>query len=123
MSDQIKILLVEDSEEIRDLLRFVFEARGFEIDSAQDGVDASSKELEQFDVIILDLQMPNMDGKQFLHLLRKERGLSIPVIMFTSHEQGGLEAELLESGANKLIAKPARADVLIKEVLSIMQSS
>jgi len=122
MSKQIKILLVEDSEEIRELLQFVFEAKGFEIDSATDGRDAANKPLEEFDAIILDLHMPNMDGMQFLQVLRKEKALSTPVLMFTSHDEDGIEAELLEAGAHKLINKPARAERLIQEVLILLEN-
>jgi len=122
MDNKIKLLLVEDSQEIRQLLLQLFEAKGFEVDSARDGLEASNKLLEQFDAIILDLHMPNMDGKQFLNFLRNEKHLSTPVIMFTSHERDGLEAELLEAGAQKLIVKPARIEVLIKEVMDCLAS-
>jgi len=122
MNNKIKVLLVEDSEEICNLLQFVFEAKGFEVDSARDGVEATDKALEKFDAIILDLQMPNMDGKQFLHVLREEKDLSIPVIMFTSHERDGLEEELLEAGAQKGIIKPAKAEILIKAVSDCLAS-
>lgn len=123
MDRPIKLLLVEDSEEIRDLLRFVFEAQGFSVECASDGADALTLDLSSFDVIILDLQMPNMDGKEFLRISRHERALETPIIMFTSHERDGLEEELMKEGANSVLAKPARAERLIREVLSLVEKN
>ena len=122
LDKQYKILLIDDSEEIRELLRFVFEAKGFEVEESNDGADAISKPLETFDAILLDLQMPNMDGKQFLSVLRKNKNLTVPVVMFTNHEKKGLESELLAAGANKVLMKPARAELLIQEVLDVIEN-
>ncbi len=121
VSKQYRILVVEDSEEIRDLLRFVFEVKGHLIEVANDGLNALSMPLNEFDAIILDLQMPNMDGKQFLHSLRKEMSLQTPVVMFTTHERDGLKDELIKAGANRLIFKPARAERLLEEVLNTIE--
>jgi len=120
MDQQAKLLLVEDSEEIRGLLRFIFEAQGYTVTCAEDGAQALTFNLESIELIILDLQMPNMDGMQFMQVVRQERSLSTPIIMFTSHEREGLREELIDAGANSVLIKPARAKRLIREVQSLL---
>ena len=118
-----RLLLIEDSIEIQDLLRFVFQANGFQVDVANDGLEALEKNLNDYDILLLDLQMPNMDGRSFLKVVRQTQGLTVPILMFTSHIKEGLHAELIEAGANNVITKPARGQKLITEVFRLIRES
>ncbi|MBX2848679.1 MAG: response regulator transcription factor [Acidiferrobacterales bacterium] len=123
MTNSPKILIVEDSKDIRDLLEFVFQEKGFHVECAEDGLDAhDNKALREFDMFLMDLQMPNMDGKQLLTRLRKDMEIDKPVLFFTSHASDQTIAELKEAGANKIINKPARAHKLVEEVSALLEA-
>ena len=83
---KISVLVVDDSREMRDfVVRYVLEPNGFEAQEALDGVEAVRKALTgDVDLVLLDLEMPKMNGLEALDALRA-RGLEIPVILMTSH--------------------------------------
>ena len=78
-----KILVVDDEERIRNLLRLYLEREGYEIDEADEGETALNKALEEnYQLIILDLMLPKMDGIEVCRKLREKK--STPVIMLTA---------------------------------------
>ena len=110
------ILIVEDDESIRDLLRLHLAAAGYEVHVAEDAIAAGYLVLRSPpDLIITDINMPHMDGFEFIAALKADRSLpAIPVIFLTSMEDGDLRGK--ELGAVGYITKPVRADRLLSLV-------
>jgi len=112
-----KVLLVDDEEEFTQLLAERMEARGLTVDTASSGIEAIEKVESgaKYDVIVLDLAMPGMDGLETLErLLRANEDLQI--ILLTGHAtlQKGIQAVRL--GAREVIEKPADLSALLAKI-------
>ena len=110
------ILVVDDDESIRELLRLHLGAAGYEVQVAPDAIAAGYMVLRRApDLIISDVKMPHMDGFEFVAALKADKTLPrIPVIFLTSVEEG--DARGKELGAAGYITKPVRADRLLELV-------
>ena len=110
------ILIVDDDESIRDLLRLHLSAAGYEVNVAEDAIAAGYLVLRSPpDLIITDINMPHMDGFEFIAALKSDRSLpKIPVIFLTSVDDGDLRGK--ELGAVGYVTKPVRADRLLSLV-------
>jgi CheY-like chemotaxis protein len=110
------ILVVDDDESIRDLLRLHLSAAGYEVHAAADGIAAGYLVLRSPpDLIISDIDMPHMDGFEFVAALRADTTLPrIPVIFLTSYGDRGERGK--ELGAVGYLTKPVRADRLLQLV-------
>lgn len=108
-----RILIVDDDDSIRDLLRLHLSAAGYEVEVAADAIAAGYLVLKgPPDLIITDVNMPHMDGFEFVAALRADSALPrIPVIFLTSIEDG--EARGRELGAVGYVTKPVRSDRLL----------
>lgn len=113
------ILLVEDSITTRTQERRILVGAGYEVIEAMDGVDALNKlGTKQFDAVVSDILMPNMDGLTLTKKIREDRKYSeLPVILFTSLASDEDRKKGLEAGANAYIAKPAFDQQLLLETL------
>jgi CheY-like chemotaxis protein len=111
-----KILVIDDDENIRDLLRMHLSAAGYEVQVAEDAIVAGYMVLRgPPDLIISDVNMPHMDGFEFVAALKGDKSLPyIPVIFLTSVEDGDHRGK--ELGAVGYITKPVRADRLLSLV-------
>lgn len=111
-----KILVVDDESDIRMLLRAVLSVSGFVVEDARDGVEAVERLAERdFDLVISDIYMPNMDGIQFLRHMR-ENDISVPVVIVTASTD---EKDILEGynwGANYYVTKPFDNERLLEIV-------
>ena len=107
------ILVVDDDESMRDLLRLHLTAAGYEVQLAEDGIAAGYLVLRSPpDLIISDVNMPHLDGFEFIEALKADKTLpDIPVIFLTSVEEGDHRGKAL--GAVGYITKPVRADKLL----------
>jgi len=110
------ILVVDDDENIRDLLRLHLSAAGYDVHVAQDAISAGYMVLRgPPDLIISDVNMPHMDGFEFIAALKADKSLPyIPVIFLTTEEEGDLRGK--ELGAVGYVTKPVRADRLLSLV-------
>jgi two-component system chemotaxis response regulator CheY len=110
------ILIVDDDESIRDLLRLHLSAAGYEVHVAEDAIAAGYMLLRSPpDLIISDINMPHMDGFEFIAAVRSDKSLPmIPVIFLTTIEDGDLRGK--ELGAVGYVTKPVRADRLLSLV-------
>lgn len=111
-----RILVVDDDESIRELLRLHLTSAGYEVEVAADAIVAGYKVLKSApDLIITDVSMPHMDGFEFVAALKADTTVPrIPVIFLTSVEDG--DARGRELGAVGYITKPVRADRLLSLV-------
>ena len=107
------ILVVDDDENIRELLRLHLSAAGYDVRVAQDAISGGYMVLRSPpDLIISDVNMPHMDGFEFIAAVRADNSLPyIPVIFLTSEEEGEIRGK--ELGAVGYVAKPIRADRLL----------
>lgn len=122
MTNNIKVLVAEDDQDIRELILLTLKFNGFKTASANDGVEAVElAQEEEFDLILLDVRMPRMTGYEACRNLRQnERTRDTPVIMLSAK---GQESEIkagLEAGANEYILKPFAPDVLVQKINEII---
>src|SRR3954452_5697892 len=110
------ILVIDDDESIRQLLQLHLSAAGYEVQIAADAISAGYMVLRSPpDLIITDVNMPHMDGFEFIAALKADKTVpEIPVIFLTSVEEGDHRGKSL--GAVGYITKPVRADKLLSLV-------
>ena len=107
-----RILTVDDSASVRQMVSFTLRKAGYEVVEAVDGKDKAGS--AKFDMIITDLNMPNMDGIQMIAAVRKLPGAAfVPILMLTTESQAGKKDEGRKAGATGWIVKPFDANQLI----------
>jgi two-component system chemotaxis response regulator CheY len=117
VTDTVKkrILIIDDAALVRTYYRAALEARDFEVEEALNGLEGLEKLLSQsFDLVIVDVNMPQMDGITFLKALRsKELPLSSLPVLVTSTEAGPQDmAAARSAGANYYLVKPVKQETL-----------
>lgn len=125
MTAKQKILVVEDEKDIRDLVRLNLERAGFEISTASDGREAFRKVQESAPhLIVLDLMLPEMDGKEFTKLLKaREETKEIPIVMLTAKTEEVDRIVGFELGADDYIPKPFSPKELVLRVKAVLKRS
>ena len=113
-----KILSVDDSPSVRKLVEYTLKSKGFQVASAEDGVAALEiMANEKFDAIVLDINMPRMNGLEFLEKVKSNDAYaSIPVIMLTTEGQEEDQDKALDLGATAYIVKPFKPTLLLRIV-------
>jgi DNA-binding NtrC family response regulator len=113
MVNQIRTLLVDDEKLFIDSLTKVLTRRGINVQTAPDGYKAIELLTnEEFDVIVLDMRMPGMDGLTTLKAIR-ERDALIPVILLTGNIDVKQVSEALKEGAAEVLLKPCPVETLV----------
>ena len=109
------VLIVDDSTSMRQLVSFALKDAGYEVIAATDGKDALSKlNGPKISLVITDLNMPEMDGIEFIKQLRSTPGYRFtPVLMLTTESQEQKKLEGKRAGASGWIVKPFTPDQLI----------
>jgi two-component system chemotaxis response regulator CheY len=118
-----KILAVDDSSSVREMVGFTLRKAGYEVVEAVDGSDGLDKAGGgKFDMIITDLNMPKVDGLQLIGAVHKLPGYSfIPILMLTTESQAEKKNEGRKAGATGWIVKPFNADQLIATVQKLVK--
>lgn len=115
----MKILVVEDEENIRKVIKKILEINEFEVLEARDGAEAMDIFYsEKIDLIILDWMLPKISGIEVLKMVREES--SLPILMLTAKSQEDDEVEGLEVGANDYLKKPFSLKILITRVKKLL---
>jgi CheY-like chemotaxis protein len=100
----------------REVVRCLLEERGHEVVLARDGREALAVlEHDRFDVVLMDVQMPGLDGLETTRLIR-ERGLAVPVVAVTAHAMKGDRERVLAAGMTGYVTKPIRPQLLYEAV-------
>jgi two-component system KDP operon response regulator KdpE len=117
---QYKILVVDDEPQITRVLRSALASRGYEVQTAQDGVSALEKMTTWFpDMLITDLTMPRMDG---IALCAEVRARSdVPILVLSVRDQEGPKVEALDAGADDYVTKPFSIQELLARVRAHMR--
>jgi two-component system chemotaxis response regulator CheY len=117
VAEPSKILIVDDAALVRRYYRATLEQAGFNVTEAMNGLEALEKVLEShFDLLIVDVNMPQMDGLTFLRVLRQKDmpAAAIPALITTT-ESGHSDFEAARAaGANFYLIKPIARDVLVE---------
>ena len=117
MNDNVKILLVDDEDDILEFLSYNLEAEGYEVMQASNGIEALEKLVENPDLVLLDVNMPEMDGFEVCRRLRQKKQFSnLPVIFLTARTSEIDELKGLELEANDYIKKPISPKLLTARV-------
>jgi DNA-binding response OmpR family regulator len=113
-----KILLVEDHEELWDFLSRRLKRRGFEVELAHDGQDGVEKARSTApDIILLDMNLPVMDGWTAAKMLRGDAATArIPIIALTAHAMSGDRGRVLEAGCDDYHPKPVDFSRLLAQI-------
>lgn len=108
------VLLVEDEETLRKVLRSLLERDGFEVAEAADGAEAlSAVDRLSPDAVVLDLNLPVLDGYDVLSRLRtRSTSATLPVLVLTANGDEASEVRALKMGANEFLTKPFRPRAL-----------
>lgn len=116
------ILVVDDSATIRKLLAYILRKKNYVIAEAEDGLDAMEKLGHvQVDLVIVDLNMPNMDGIEFVRNLRDNYYyMDTPIIMLTTTKDDKLKKDALDAGVNMFLNKPVQPNFLLYKVESLL---
>lgn len=117
---KIKALIIEDNEQNMYMLSFLLEMNNYEVMQAFNGLEGIKAAKEGLpDVILLDIQLPEMDGYQVAHELRKSSDLNhILIVAVTSHAMVGDREKVMAAGANGYIEKPIDPDNFIQKMES-----
>lgn len=118
-----RILIADDRSSSRELLRLVLERAGYEVIEAEDGKAAVARARESNpELILLDLQMPEMDGYQVLAALRSEpRFRTLPILALTASAMRGDRERILDAGFTDYLAKPAGPEILRETVARLLR--
>ncbi len=110
------ILVVDDSQTMRDMLVFTLKNSGYDVDEASDGqTGLETARTGNYNMVITDLNMPNMGGFELIEALRREpKYKSIPIMMLTTESDDSLKDKGKKLGATGWIVKPFHPDKLIQ---------
>ena len=121
---QHRILIVEDSPTMRQLLVFALRRlKGVEIVEAEDGMDGLRKvSSDHFDIALIDINMPVMDGLKLIRLMRGEESLKdIPIVVITSEGASEDRDRALSLGANEYLTKPIQSNRVLSVVKDLLK--
>jgi two-component system, chemotaxis family, chemotaxis protein CheY len=118
VADRKRILIIDDAGLVRRFYREALEKAGFVVDEALNGIEALEKLLqaEPFDLLIVDINMPQMDGLTFLQKLRRQEThmASTPALVASTESQSQDIDAARAAGANFYLPKPVSADLLVE---------
>jgi len=118
-----KILVIDDSETIRQQVKQALAAAGYDIVEAVDGVDGLEKlrAMGDLDMALCDVNMPRMNGLDMIAELQRS-GSKVPVLMLTTEGQPSLIKRAREAGAKGWIVKPFKPELLVSAVAKLIAS-
>ena len=123
MSRTLRILFVDDEKSLQELLRTELPRMGHEVTVCPDGRTAlKTLEHGSFDVAILDLRMPEMNGFEAARVLR-ETMPQIPILMFTSHDSPAVESKAASVGIRAVFSKYAGITALVAQASALLSLS
>lgn len=120
-----EILLVEDNVVNQKVVLAILTKRGFRVDLAPNGLESlAALERKDYDLVLMDVQMPYMDGIEATRKIREELGRDrLPIIAMTAHAMNGDREKCLEAGMNDYVSKPVNPTTLIHTILHFMNGA
>jgi two-component system cell cycle response regulator DivK len=119
-----RILVTDDNDDNLYLARFLLEKSGYEVIEARNGIECLELAVqEKPDLIIVDIQLPDIDGLEVTRRIRASEAVGdIPIIAFTSYAIPGDERKALAAGCNGYITKPMNVSTFISEIEECLQT-
>ena len=116
------ILIVDDSVSIRQSVRFILEQSGYTVAEAADGQEGLKRLGEQkADLVITDVNMPNMDGLTMVRKIRETDGIKfVPILVLTTESQGSVIEDGKKAGATGWIVKPFNDEKLVETIKKVL---
>lgn len=115
-----KILIIEDELDIQELLKNYLEEEGYETEQALDGIEGIGKfRKENFDLILLDVMLPKVDGFGVLEMIRQES--EIPVIMLTALDDETYQMKGYDLKVDEYVTKPFSINLLLKKIEAVLR--
>lgn len=115
-----RILVIDDSPTLRKLMRFYLKKRGYSINEAANGkigLDLIAK--EAFDLVILDMNMPVMNGLEVLETLKGKDGFSVPILILSADKEEESKAAGIAFGASYYLTKPFKPEEVVARIEDI----
>jgi DNA-binding response OmpR family regulator len=121
MNQEYKILVVDDEKDLCEILQFNLISEGFDIEVAYSGEEALAKSIERFDLLLLDVMMGGMSGFKLADKIRKELGLSVPIIFLTARETENDMLTGFNVGADDYLSKPFSIKELVARIKAVLR--
>lgn len=119
-----RILIVDDAATVRMYHRDILEEAGYEVDEAINGLEALEKAIQTpYDMYIVDVNMPKLDGYGFLRELRNQEMPQVPAIMVSTEASAGDRKRAYAAGANLYLIKPTKAEQLVAPIALLLGDS
>ena len=115
----VRILIAEDNPDNQGLMKVILQKAGYQTEIAENGKITVEKIISNpgaFDLILMDIQMPEMDGYEAARTIRKNGFTEIPIIALTAHAMKGEEERCLSSGMNDYITKPIKREIIYEKI-------
>ncbi len=119
-----RILVIDDSPIVRNLHSVMLKSVGFQTDDAENGFDALEKAMKfDFDLMIVDINMPKMDGFAFCREMRNsDKYKDIPLLIVSTESEAEDKMKGFKAGANLYLIKPVKPEILIENVNLLLQT-
>ena len=118
-----RILVVDDSSSIRELLTLILESANYIVEAGKDGKDALNYlDGSHFDLVITDLHMPNMSGMELIREIRKMESYKyVPILFLTTETKSDIKMQAKKEGATGWLTKPFDAEKLKKTIKRVLR--
>lgn len=117
------ILIVDDSKTIRNLVSFILKKEGYKVTMAEDGLDGLEKlyAADDIDLVISDINMPNMDGFTFIRTVREQEAYrNLPIVVLSTEGQEKDIKQGISLGANLYMVKPAQPQQMVRNIKMLL---
>jgi two-component system, chemotaxis family, chemotaxis protein CheY len=119
-----KVLVVDDSQAVRQQVAQALNVAGYEVVEAIDGIDGQAKVDESVAMVILDVNMPRMNGLEMLEAIRRDvKNANLPVVMLSTEGQPQMIERAKKAGAKGWIIKPFKAELLVAAVTKLIAAT
>ncbi len=117
------IIIIDDSPTLRKVVKFYLEKKGYSVKEAKNGKEALVQiEKEYFDLIILDMLMPVMNGYQVLEELKKKGDFNSPILILSADKESDSKDKSIDLGASFYLTKPFKPNELVDQIEKIFES-
>jgi len=116
--EQKHIVVVDDETAFRTMLRKTLEAAGYRVSEARNALGAV--ELGAYDLMLLDIKMPGIDGQKILSSLKADKSCTAPILVMTGLSDPDLRTQALKEGADAFLAKPLNTEELLATVAELL---
>lgn len=119
----MKVLVVDDDKTTRKMISLILKSKGYEVVTAENGIEALQKlGLERINLILTDMNMPYMDGIEFIKQVRANPDIAnIPIVMITTEADEDEKRRAFEAGVDDYLVKPTNAEQISESMKKIVK--